>query len=59
MNKGGRPRNELRDAYREKYKLTPKQAAKLYAPVLEQLERCKDEDARRVLLGIGAPRRAA
>ena len=49
-----RPRNKLRDAYAQRYSLSPKRTKLLVPGFIEQLERCKDDDARNVLLGIGA-----
>lgn len=50
----GLPRNplrDLRDEYQKKYKLTFKQAQYLKASFLEQLEKCKNDELRRILLG--------
>lgn len=48
----GRPGNKLRKSYREKYKLSRRQALYLTPRFLKQLEACEDEATRRILLGI-------
>lgn len=48
-----RPRDQLRNVYAERYGLTTeRQRKRLSARFLQQLKRCKDEDARRLLLGV-------
>jgi DNA-binding transcriptional regulator/RsmH inhibitor MraZ len=52
----GLPRNplqDLRDEYKERFNLTDKQARYLNQKFLDQLENCKSDDARRILLGVG------
>lgn len=51
-NQGGRPKDRLRAEIQQKYGLSPRQARKLNLAVRCQLERCADDDARRVLLGV-------
>ena len=46
-----------RRAYVDRYSLTLRQAKHLTTAMLDQLDACKDESFRRVLLGVG--RRAA
>ena len=50
---GGRPRDERRQVWRDKYALTERQARRLSLSMVQQLETCKDEESQRVLLGIG------
>lgn len=46
-----------RKHYREKYQLTQRVTMRLLRPpMIAQLKACKDESARRILLGIGRPR---
>lgn len=49
----GRPANARRARLVEKYGLSPFKLNKISARLIDQLERCKDEDARLLLLGIG------
>ena len=52
VRKGGRPRIERRNAYRLRFGLTAKQATMfLRENGMDQLDRCKDDEARRLLLG--------
>lgn len=57
MNNIGRPRNQWRDAYTKRFGLSKRKRRNLEARVLEQLELCGDDDARRVLLGIRTRRK--
>lgn len=45
--------NLLRREYAQRYKLTEGQARWLRKKILEQLEKCPNETARRLLLGKG------
>ena len=56
-NKGGRPKDRLRAEIQQKYGLTYRQAQKLNFAFRYQLERCVDDDARRVLLGVKLERK--
>jgi|SRR5215469_6467547 len=47
-----RTRNHLRDTYTQRYQLSRSQLRDLTLEKLEQLERCSDEPARRLLLGL-------
>jgi hypothetical protein len=51
MKVGPKP-NPVRALYVEKYGLSHKQASRLTPKFLEQLERCKSEEARRILIGV-------
>lgn len=48
-----RPGDPRKASVSERYGLTEKQARKLTQRFMDQLERCKDEASRRLLLGIG------
>jgi hypothetical protein len=52
MRAGGRKRQQWRDAYAERYKLTYAQRKHLTRTQADRLEACKDDAARRLLLGV-------
>jgi hypothetical protein len=48
----GRKPNLIRVQYRERYGLSKKQAHDIDEELFEKLERCADDAARRLLLGV-------
>jgi len=52
MSKPGRKRCERREFYRVKFALTPRQAKHLCTWMLDTLDACKSDEARRLLLGV-------
>lgn len=51
-NNPGPKRNPARDYYARLLKLNENQRKQLTDRVLEQLEACKDEEARRIIMGV-------
>jgi hypothetical protein len=52
-NLGGRPKDERRWAYVKRFGLNPiRPHHKLTTKLLDQLDRCKDDEARRLILGV-------
>jgi len=47
----GRPRDDRKAALAATYSLSERQLRRISQPFLDQLDRCKDDDARRILLG--------
>jgi hypothetical protein len=45
-------RDPLREAYTMRYGLSQKQRKSLTPPLLNQLQACKSEEARRLILGV-------
>lgn len=50
--KAGRKPNKTRDSYRIRYGITRNVAKDMSRGFIDQLERCKNDAARRLLLGV-------
>jgi hypothetical protein len=51
--KAGRKRNKAKDLIAARYSLTARQRARLTVDVIRWIAGCRDESARRVLMGLG------